>query len=524
MRITTQQQITIQPQLADLLSKLEVGDTVRGKIMEVFGESISLKTASGHMLTAALMEAGELKPGQTIELSIKSITDDGIFAELKSQQTKQTAEENPKLQQLLKQMDLKPEPNNVQAAKLLMKYSMPVNKENIVNLVNSQKGVEALAQGDPTKAVALMQSELPINNTEITKLVKQTVLLENQSQQALKNLSQTMTGEAKPALKAANTERIQQEQGSVNEAKQIEPAKTAETAAKPVMQQLAAQIDTETAGSAAPKLEKLIDTITKVFDAAAQAKPEHLAYLKSKNIEATPSALKALVDNAENRNKLSKQLEGFDKLLEVLERNEVDTKEMKQEIKKLYLKPESFHDKDKVTENMKDIAKLGNKLEAALKEHGFENKVDTSIIQDAKNNLELVKNINATVNYLQIPIMVNENKTTADIYVFNNKKSSKSVNPDNATILIALDLQSLGHIESLIAVTKKSIHLTFKVEKDEFKKVISAHSETLKLALEARGYKLDALNLIDIKEKFSLLELEELNKVEAGQFHMDIRV
>ncbi len=140
MRITTQNLINIKPQLAEFLSKLEVGDTVRGKIIELLGESISLKTASGQMFTAALMTNSELSPGQTIELVINNITQDGIFAELKPEQQKSTKiTEDVKLQQVLKQLNIKPEGSNIQAAKLLIKYNMPITKENILNLVSTQK-------------------------------------------------------------------------------------------------------------------------------------------------------------------------------------------------------------------------------------------------------------------------------------------------------------------------------------------------------------------------------------------------
>ncbi|HYE11155.1 MAG TPA: flagellar hook-length control protein FliK, partial [Patescibacteria group bacterium] len=209
---------------------------------------------------------------------------------------------------------------------------------------------------------------------------------------------------------------------------------------------------------------------------------------------------------------------------ETMEKDQVDVKEIKQELKKLFLKPELLQDKEKAAESFKDIVKLGGKLETLIKEQGMESKIDTSVLQDIKSNMDFIRNINTNINYLQIPIQMNEKNTTAEIYVFNNKKRSKSVNPENATILIALDLDKLGHLESLISVNKKTVDITFKVEKSSFKKVIGNGAEVLKQALEARGYSLNPLKLIDIKEKFNLLELEELISVDSGQLHVDIKV
>jgi len=539
MRITTQSQIAIMPKLAELLSNLEVGDTVKGKIIEMLGQSISIKTASGQTFTAALMKAVDLMPGQNVELIINSITAESIFAELKTDNQKTPISDDSKLQQLLQQMDIKPVESSLQAAKLLVKYNMPVTKENVNTLVNTQKSIEILAQGDTPKAIALLQSELNINNTEITKLVKMAAVLEPQSQQMLKALqikAESVTNEVKPTIQnEIKQNEIKQTETTLEVPKQqAEVQKPIETSPKAVMQQLAAEIEAEISKPEAvkqnlikqegQKFEKLIDTIIKAFETVSQAKPEQAAYMLSKDIKITPATVKAIVDNTKGENKLSKQLEGILKLVEILEKNQVDVKEIKQELKKLFLKPELLQSKEKVAENFKDIVKLGAKLEMLIKEQGMDRKVDISVLQDVKGNIDFIKNINANINYLQIPIQVNEKNTTAEIYVFNDKKRSKSVNPENATILVALDLDRLGHIESLITVNKKNVNITFKVQEESFKKVISKASETLKQSLEARGYSLNPLKIIDMKEKFNLLELEERISMDNMQLHVDIKV
>lgn len=539
MRITTQSQIAMTPKLAELLSNLEVGDTVRGKLIEMLGQSISIKTASGQLFTAALMKVVDLVPGQPVELIINSITAEGIFAELKSDNQKTPISDDSKLQQLLQQMDIKPEESTIQAAKLLIKYNMPVTKENVITLVSTQRSIESLAQGDTAKAIALLQSELNINNTEITKLVKMAAVLEPQSQQVLKALQAKVEAVANDAKSPIQNETIK------NEAKlpdiklevtkiQAEIQKPIEITPKALMQQLAAEIEAETSKPVilkenltkqeGQKFDKLIDIIIKAFEIASKTKPEQAAYMLSKDIKITPATIKAIVDNTKGENKLSIQLDGIEKLVETLEKNDVDVKEIKQELRKLFLKPELLQSKEIVTENFKDIIKLGAKLENLLKEQGMDRKVDISALQDVKGNIDFIKSINVDINYLQIPIQINEKNTTAEIYVFNDKKRSKSINPENATILVALDLDKLGHIESLITVNKKNVNITFKVEEDSFKKVISKAAESLKISLEARGYTLNPLKIIDIKEKFNLLELEELINNDNMQLHVDVRV
>jgi len=524
MRITTQNLLNIKPQLADFLSNLKVGDTVKGRLAEMLGESISIKTASGQVFTAALTKSAELKLGQIIELNIQSITEDGIFAEIKPDAKQTVVNEDSKLQQLIKQMDIKPEENNLQAAKLLLKYNMPVTKENIVSLATIQKSMESLAQGDSSKAIALLQSKLNISNTEVTKLVKMAAVLEPQSQQ----ISQMMLSD--DLVMPVEMEQPQKAEAQKAEKEvpgaqmQMQVSKASEDNPKAVLQKVAAQIDEEIMKQEMPKVGKLIDTIATVFEAVAKAKPEQTAYMFSKDMKVTPAAIKALIDHTAGENKLAGQLEGLEELVEHLERAQVDVKELKQELKKLFVKPEQLQDKEQVTDNFKEIVKLAGKLETIIKEQGLENKVDNTVLQDVKSSMDFMRSIHANINYIQIPLQINENKTTADIYVFNDKKRGKTINPENATILIALDLNKLGHLESLIIVAKRNVNITFKVEHEGLKKVINGEAESLKLALEARGYQLSPLKLIDIREKFNLMELEAMTSTDFSQLHVDIKV
>lgn len=550
MRITAQNLIDIKPQLADFLSNLEVGDAVRGKIIEVLGESISLKTASGQIFTAALMTDAELMPGQTVEFLINSITEEGVFAELKADTKKQgKVTEDVKLQQTLKQMDMKPDKANIDAAKLLLKYNMPITKENVLRLTNTQKSIETMAKPDIVKAFSLMQSEQNIQNTEFVKLAKQATVLEQQGKTALEVLKQDIpdmpevqnreveSPKAAASNAVVNKEEIKEEnieqpkkimlqaEAGIN---QIDKQQTAEKKPEQELKQLVKLLNTEEMQKSVPKVERLIDTLLKVFETASKAQPEHSAYLISKDLEVTPAAVKALTDNIAGQGKLGMQVKELEKLVEVLdqklEQSSTDVKELKQTVKGLFLKPEELRDKEQVQEVLKEIIKTAHKAETILKANGLEDKVDRTVLADIKGNFDFQQNISNNVNYIQIPLLINDNKTTAELYVFNNRKKGKHVNPENASILIALDLVNLGHIESLISVSKKTVSVNFKVERDELKKFISGNAEILKQALEARGYSLSTIQFIDMAERFSLLELEEGFSRKPDKMHLDIKV
>ena len=99
--------------------------------------------------------------------------------------------------------------------------------------------------------------------------------------------------------------------------------------------------------------------------------------------------------------------------------------------------------------------------------------------------------------YAQIPVIMGEARKTAELYVF-KRKDIKRADPENINILLALELENMGHWEALISFRNKDVSIQMDVRAEEEKEYFSENSVLLHEMLMEAGFKL--VNL-DIKHK-----------------------
>jgi urease accessory protein UreE len=86
------------------------------------------------------------------------------------------------------------------------------------------------------------------------------------------------------------------------------------------------------------------------------------------------------------------------------------------------------------------------------------------------------------------------------MYVFRKKNSARKIDPANVSILLALDLPSIGHTESLIVIKGKEVSLRFEVSNEEAKAVFLRNTTELYRMLAEIGYKLVGTHVSLCKE------------------------
>ncbi|MDR0819410.1 MAG: flagellar hook-length control protein FliK [Oscillospiraceae bacterium] len=124
--------------------------------------------------------------------------------------------------------------------------------------------------------------------------------------------------------------------------------------------------------------------------------------------------------------------------------------------------------------------------------------------------------------YAQIPLNINEHRTTAELYVYKNPKSGRTrIDPENANILLSLDLEKFGHIETLISVRGKELSLNFGAELEETVNSLKRESIGLYSVMKDVGFKLTGVSAsrIDSPSKPAEAMLKTLvsaNKVSRG--------
>jgi hypothetical protein len=127
--------------------------------------------------------------------------------------------------------------------------------------------------------------------------------------------------------------------------------------------------------------------------------------------------------------------------------------------------------------------------------------------------------------YQQIPVQINDRDRTVELYVLNRGKSGKKINPDNANILIALDTDNLGHLETLINVTNKNLRLRFGVDNPALVGYVGGYTIEISKAMQAIGYKLSDMRMQVTSAPVTPLTVTETVEPKAGnKTRLDIKL
>ncbi|HOM41980.1 MAG TPA: flagellar hook-length control protein FliK [Bacillota bacterium] len=554
----------IKPELMELLKNLEIGDVLKGRVLEALGNSILIKAASGEIFTAVLQEGANIPKDVSVELVIKDIADGKIFAELKGEV--KPSDPDKKVSDLLKQLNLPVNEKNMEAAKLLLKYKLPLNRETISNITGLQKSIDNLNNITGEK-MGLMLSGLNIKDTPVDVLNK--LVLNWPADSAAFEAIQGKDGQKPEAQDAAIIKQTTAESVSDSKAAEI-PGKSAvititnssealkgaaikDFSETPREAALTGSIETpreaaghmSTAGNmtvpesnksvelvralaglgieAESEIKMLAAKVESILSSIRNTDMEAITYLVSKEMEITPRNLGMLIKNIENRDVISQFL---DKLQDKITRDDnPKLKVISESIRKVFLEPRQIEDREAVAKQLKDIASLGEKLESYLKTSGDKDPEIREALSNLKDCIDFIRNVTQHNNFLQIPLLINDNTTAAKLYVFKDGKREKRIDPEDATVVVALDLMNLGHLESMIRVKVKTVDLTFRTENKSIGSMIEKNIRMLKEALGEKGYYLSPIRVINLEQPFSLLSLEAMiNESGYEKIHFDMRV
>lgn len=567
MRIDVARMVSIKPELVELLKSLDVGDTLKGRVLEALANSIVIRSSSGEVFTALLQEGTKIPKGSFIELTVSSIVDGKIYAEIKGEG--KVFDLDAKLSELLRELSLPVDENNIEAAKLLLKYKLPLDKKTIMNITGLQKSVDNLNQSSEGK-VGLLLSDINIKDTPVDVLNK--IVLNwssdfvdreafeaaaektdntdvpgiivpkeedrkgSKSEAAIIN-KQVVKADSKDESTGNPKEIISINKSESNEIhkkviKYIEPVIGEGTQTVP-KDSTAASEDNKAADlirildrlgiETGSEVKRFAGYVEDILASIKSTDMEAIAYLVSKEMKITPKNLGMLIKNIENSDGISQFL---DKLQHrIAAGNNPELKAIKESIRKIFLEPREIEDGKEVALKLKNMAKLGEKLESYLSRSEDYDPEIRNALYNLKDSIDFICNINEHSNFFQLPIIINGDTAAAKLYVFKEGKRNKAIDPQDATVVIALDLVSLGHLESMIRVKGKTVNVTFRVNNKNTGAVIEKNVVLLKESLEEKGYNLSLIRVITLEQPFSLLSLDAIiNESGTEKIHFDMRV
>ncbi len=147
----------------DMLSRLETGDVIRAKVLEISPRDAVLRLSDGTVIKAATKEPLDVKPGQTISLTVTSRNENSFVLETVKSASRTIAADMGKMQKMLEAAGITADDLNLKLAAEFLKYGTAPTAENISEALGSMKGPGGL---DIEKAVYLAVKNISTSQSD----------------------------------------------------------------------------------------------------------------------------------------------------------------------------------------------------------------------------------------------------------------------------------------------------------------------------------------------------------------------
>ena len=144
--------------------------------------------------------------------------------------------------------------------------------------------------------------------------------------------------------------------------------------------------------------------------------------------------------------------------------------------------------------------------------------------QNLKQNMDFMNVLNQMFPYVELPLRLQDQVTHGDLYVYTKKQSLKK-NPSNISVLLHLDMESLGPLDIKLNLSGNVIDSTFYFTDKDAMNLISGNIVLLEDALIEKGFLLKTAMELQAKPQNVIKDFIEKDVKEAPlqRYTFDIR-
>ena len=445
------------------IRSLNSGQTLQGEVLKSEGKNIQLILQNSIELQAQLDADLNINPGKMMTFEVKS-NQNGKLA-LRPLFTNTGTE-----QSAIKALDAASIPvtdRTLQMVDELMQRGMPINKQTL-NKVFSQSNL--YPEANIRDIVLLNKLDIPVNRNTLEQL------------QLYQNNNQELTGQfSQISSEIANALESMIQTGGENQIQDIETfiqglkdlfLKSDDTGVKPEIPQGDVQHATnEAAGKSldpatfskgengiADVLKDISDEVVKTFDNSTENLFKELETLIKSGVLKKEGGKEAVKNS----------------LLELLKND-------------LLMEPSKLESPEYVKEYYSKLVdrmdSLENLLQNTIRKDG---KTFESTAQ-VKNNVDFMNQINELYHYVQLPLKMNKEQATGDLYVY-KRKQAKTGEDGTLTALLHLSMPTLGNMDIFLSLRGEQLNTKFTMGKEEMLDFIEGHMDQLNEKLTKKGY------------------------------------
>lgn len=164
-----------------------------------------------------------------------------------------------------------------------------------------------------------------------------------------------------------------------------------------------------------------------------------------------------------------------------------------------------------------DVESLKSQIEKIEKELSDKGNLNNSLkesIENIKESVDYLKEINNQIFYMQVPLKVNDQIVDMELG-FRHKSKTKD---GSFKIFISLETHNLGLVQSLIKIKENDIELSLKVDDDQVE-YFEDNLYMLEEELTLSDYKVISINLLERESRLDLSDLIKENTVDETSFN-----
>lgn len=155
-------------------------------------------------------------------------------------------------------------------------------------------------------------------------------------------------------------------------------------------------------------------------------------------------------------------------------------------------------------QGLKQQQELTNLTKAAVTRLFGQNATVTQRAGDMSNQVRLGNQMDQFY-YAQIPFQTPQQNGTADLYVFKRNPQKSEAERTHVTVLIGLDTQHMGRVESVLRSAEGRLSVEFRVSTAAVQRYFEESVRQFSEEMKESGFELDGVRVTQIKEKVTPL-------------------
>lgn len=520
---------------------LREGQTLRGVVSDIHGNEITLSMEDGSSFTGKLPDANQYSIGQKAAFLITSLDDNTIY--MKATTGAYLLDMEDTVAQALEEAGLPRSTRNLDVVRSLLANQQSISRENIMTSI---KLCAQYPNADVNSVITMRRLGMPMTETS----VKQFENYQNQTHQLLYKMDslgdsiaqmlQSIGSQIPRFAKEAGNQLLTLAlEGNPTPEEQILTSQMADVASESLLPETDAEGNPLAAETASEEAAEDSQSAANLETASPLARMRQLFSAITDGNAAARSAMSeagmtedfrtpfiheqtGFILSPEERTSFSEQLKEFPLSEEVkagLADGSVTAREFLTEIKQAFphmteeqagalltskafqkivkgqflsnwtISPEHLKKEGALEEVYEKMSKqfdaLSHFSETVLGKDVFKQLSNTA--SDMNDNLNFMKTLNETFQYVQLPLKLQNQNTHGDLYVMTRKEALKK-DPKDLKVLLHLDMDHLGTLDIQIARENTAVSLNFYVSTEETLHLLNRNMELLNDAINQQGY------------------------------------